>query len=281
MELFQAFCLTIASELPLPQLLRATALKADVHIQYAKVSRQALSNMSFQSPYVSANAENYRLFVPNIAHFWVADGQFIVIEAEPGVDEESLQAFVLGPCFQALLKQRGLVVWSGNAVKIGDKAVSFLAPSGYGKSSLAYLLMQQGYPLLSDDLCAMEPASQRLLPSFPQISLWGTMAAQLGQSTQGLKKIRSSLDKFALPVQAHFHSQALPLERLIILDYHKQEQLQWLSVPAGEQWTEFQCDVEKLYCPRWDYGMNELGLLFRHFFAAIEMRLKTMEAVHV
>jgi hypothetical protein len=56
---------------------------------------------------------------------------------------------------------------------MGDGAVAFAGPSGAGKSTLGAALARLGYPLLSDDVCAVDTSGMwpAVLPSFPTARL--------------------------------------------------------------------------------------------------------------
>ena len=61
-----------------------------------------------------------------------------------------------------------------SAVRVGGKAVLFCGTSGAGKSTIAAALAQRGYPLITDDVCAIaaEGAAPLVYPDGRQLKLW-------------------------------------------------------------------------------------------------------------
>ena len=227
MALYQAFQLTIQSELEFPELYPLSdqhSLVADVVIQYGKVSEIGLESPIKKGLFFQAKQDTFWLHIPNIARFLVTYGSQITIDAIPGVDEDSIRVFLLGSCFGALLMQRGLYLLHGNAIQIGQHAISFTGRSGAGKSTLSGAFYKRGYSILADDVCAIN-AQGNVIPSFPQIKLWADAAAKLTIDTTSLRKIRPNIEKYAVPLGDHFQQQALPLKVIYILNPHNKEEI--------------------------------------------------------
>lgn len=85
------------------------------------------------------------------------DGSRIWVRWSAAVDP-SLRAFNLfGPALGMVLKLRGLTALHASVIDVGGKALAFIGESGAGKSTLAAAFEQEGYPILSDDLCVLLP----------------------------------------------------------------------------------------------------------------------------
>lgn len=227
MHRYYAFELTILSELCLPELLicaKQPPREVDVIITYGEVSSEGIDNPLSQGHSFQANRQMLWLRVPHVARFLVENGRTIIIDPMPGIDEASLRVFLLGSCFGALLMQRGLFLLHGNAIRVGEYAVSFTGQSGAGKSTLSGAFLRRGYSVLADDICAIN-AEGEVLPSFPQIKLWADAAKQLAVQTHSLRKIRSHLEKFALPIGEQFCTKPLPLSTVYVLRPYNQEKL--------------------------------------------------------
>ena len=72
------------------------------------------------------------------------------------VPNEVLFTYLLGQVLSYCLLARGFEPLHGTAIVAGEKAVAFLGDSGAGKSTLAAALLQKGFPLLTDDVLALE-----------------------------------------------------------------------------------------------------------------------------
>jgi hypothetical protein len=120
----------------------------------------------------------------------------------------------------ALLLQRGLLPLHGSALRLGDGAVILAGSTGNGKSTLAAALMEQGFTLIADELCALsiqKNSGPVLLPGFPQILLWADTLKIFNKDISHLTSVRPGIEKYIIPVESHNMQSHLPLERIYIL----------------------------------------------------------------
>ncbi|NRD90381.1 hypothetical protein C8024_14305 [Sphingopyxis sp. BSNA05] len=156
------------------------------------------------------------MHIPDVARFLVRDGNSIVFDPAPGIDEDSVRVFMLGSALGALLFQRGYLVLHGNAVQIGDGCIICVGHSGAGKSTLAAAFMQRGYKLLADDVVPIDNDCLAI-PGFPRIKLWQDAADKLEIDTTPLTRIRPDMEKFNLPITDNFVPEPLPVKHIYIL----------------------------------------------------------------
>lgn len=210
----------LTSTLALPELLPTPADRPpEVSIGLNTVPAQGLPGATALGPFCQVNGQRLWLEVPEVARFLVEDGRRITIDPFPGSDEASIRVFLLGSCLGALLFQRGLLVLHGNAIRVGDACLVCAGDSGVGKSTLAAAFMQRGHEILADDVVAVNSAGQ-VIPGFPRLKLWRDAARQLNIDTEGLSRIRPTLEKFNLPLGKQFCGEPLPLRWLYVLDTH-------------------------------------------------------------
>lgn len=217
---YNTYGLTIKSALALPELsvaLGENEPAADVTVRFASIHAEGLPGGAQLGPFLWATPHALWLQVPQVARFLVQDGREILIDPEPGIDEDSLRVFLLGSAFGALLFQRGHLVLHGNAIRIGDQCMVCVGHSGAGKSTLAAGFMQRGHEILADDVVPVDVAC-RALPGFPRIKLWQDVADKLTIDTTGLRRIRPNTEKFNLPVDAQGAREPLPIRWVYILD---------------------------------------------------------------
>lgn len=224
---YQAFQLTIQSELALPELCELTGPvlpSVDVKISFAPVSPNGLEAPMKKGVTFQTKEGEFWLNIPQVARFLVLGGREIKIDNAYAADEENIRLFLLGSCFGVILMQRGLLVLHGNAIQIGHHAISFTGLSGAGKSTLAGLFFKRGYSILADDVCALNEQGE-VVPSFPQLKLWADAAKQLDIDTTTLRKIRPNIEKYALPLTTNFYAKPLALKLVYILKSHNQDEL--------------------------------------------------------
>lgn len=215
---YSAYNLTIESELSLSELLPAPEdLLPDVLIRYGSINSTGLPEGKQLGPFLWVAHTDFWLQVPNVARFLVSNGSDILIDPEPGIDEDSIRVFLLGSAFGALLFQRGHLVLHGNAIRIGNQCMICVGHSGAGKSTLAAGFMQRGHPILADDVVPVD-AQCNALPGFPRIKLWQDVADKLDINTQELRRIRPNMEKFNLSLATLGSDRPLPIRWIYILN---------------------------------------------------------------
>ncbi|OGT36452.1 MAG: hypothetical protein A3F11_11715 [Gammaproteobacteria bacterium RIFCSPHIGHO2_12_FULL_37_14] len=233
---YQAFQLTISSEMMIPELLEFPEKTSgiDVKIQFGIVAVDGLVAPLNKGVFFQVNETMLWLHVPKIARFLVTQGQHITIDPIADADEDSIRIFLLGSCFGALLMQRSLFVLHGSAIQVGNYSFSIAGPSGVGKSTLSGAFLNRGYSILADDICAVNQTGE-VLPSFPQIKLWADAAKKLKIDTSSLKKIRPSIEKYALPLDSHFQPAPLALKMIYILNSHNKSELNIMNLTGAKK----------------------------------------------
>jgi hypothetical protein len=117
----------------------------------------------------------YLLRFPKLADFAVSvDGLRVTCQSTTGVSEETLRRLYLGHVLPLALSRQRKLVFHGSAVAVDHLAVSFLASSGKGKSTLAASFAISGFPFLTDDGLIVEESHGRIIvrPSHPSLRLW-------------------------------------------------------------------------------------------------------------
>jgi hypothetical protein len=134
-----------------------------------------------------------------------------------------------------LLRQRKLLVLHASSIAVNGMAVAFMAASGQGKSTLAEAFHTHGYPILTDDVLALQvdPAPPLVLPSYPQIKLWPDAAVSMGHVVEDLPFLHIQTEKRSHRLGQGFASQALPLKRIYVLDQGATHGIEPMTAQTG------------------------------------------------
>ncbi len=193
--------LAVSSEIELPGLAAIAAggeHAIDVTIRQQPVP-VALEGAEVTSATWQLDANRFLLRVPGIARFLLSGGREIRFEAEPGADPADIPVFILGTAFGILLHQRQQVVLHASAVQVNGLAVLFCGASGAGKSTIAAALAQRGFPLVTDDVCAISiggSAGPIVHSDGRQLKLWAQAIEHLDLSADRGEPVRAKLKKF-------------------------------------------------------------------------------------
>lgn len=217
---YEAFGLTIRSDIPLPELpVRSEGEEGsfDISITIDQRLKEGFSASFFN---FVVEGRTVTVKIPDVGVFRIRNGEHIAVSPFPNTDEDLIRLYVLGSCFGALLLQRGVYPLHGSAVAIGGKAYAFVGDSGAGKSTLASALMERGCRLLSDDVIAVsleDGEPPQVIPSYPQQKLWRQSLDAFGVSAAPFRPIYGREHKFCVPVADKFDSERMPLAGLFEL----------------------------------------------------------------
>ena len=87
---------------------------------------------------------------------------------------EDMATYFLGPVLGFVLRRRNFTCLHASGVEIQRHAVCFCGDAGYGKSTTAAALALRGFPVLAEDIVALEEycGEFRAVPGYPRVCLW-------------------------------------------------------------------------------------------------------------
>ncbi len=214
---YRAFDLNISSEIEFADLRRGCG-EPDVHVRLGRVPER-LENATVAGVFYQAAPRQLLMHVESVGRFVVTGGNRITVDAAPGADTEMLSLLLAGPAFGALLQQRRVLTLHGSAIRTVDGAVVFAGSSGSGKSTIAAAFHRRGYPVLADEICPVDTnGTLRVLPANPFLMLWADAAQVLGLNEALLRRARSALRKYILPLGDAFAAEPVPLRAVYVLE---------------------------------------------------------------
>ncbi len=259
MPLYSAFGLTLESEVPLPELIESTGEPA-VSIRFGEVPAK-LADPLDEGGFFQARPGAFLLNIPDIARYLVNDGREIVIDPETSRDSVDIRVFLLGSAFGALLQQRQLLTLHASSVQTPDGAVLFSGPSGMGKSTILAGLMQRGYPMLADDVTAVDCSTTEppvAYPAFPRTRLWENSLTHLDYSQGSRLRVRDQLDKYTVPATT-FCGSPQPVRAICCLGMHNGHGVMVEQIADMNRFTEIMgCTYRRRF-------VKALGLRDKHF----------------
>jgi hypothetical protein len=260
---YQAFGLKIYSNLEIPEFVRDTG-EPEVQIRFGSVP-ESLQNPVRTGVCFQAKPGAYLLNRKNVARYLVTEGKDILIEQVPGVNNGKIRLFLLSSVFGALLHQRKLMPLHASAIRVNNGCVLFCGTSGSGKSTIARSLMQRGYPLHTDDISVVTIDKNKTpiaFPGYPQQKLWGDALTKLGDPNQDYRRVRSKLDKFAIPTREQFNDTPLAIKKIYILSPFNQKKVCLSPLKGVEKFNHLNFQT---YRPKLALSM---GMTATHFKTA-------------
>ncbi|WP_204104535.1 MULTISPECIES: hypothetical protein [Spirulina sp. CCY15215] len=138
---------------------------------------------------------------------------------------EDTATYLLGPVLAFVLRLQGVLCLHASAIALQDSAIAFIGAAGAGKSTTAAAFAQRGYPVLSDDVVALDWQENTpfVRPAYPRLRLWPESVDFLYGSRDRLPSIvptNPTWDKRYLDLMQEkyaFQSSPLPLSCLYLL----------------------------------------------------------------
>jgi hypothetical protein len=132
------------------------------------------------------------------------------------------EIYLLGITLSCWLELRDMATLHASAVEVDGRGVAFLSTGGGGKSTSAVAMMHAGFPLLTDDILAIEPSGDEFLghPGYPQMRMWPDQAEHFLGRYEDLDLVHPVLSKRRVPVGndgiGSFCGVSCPLETLYL-----------------------------------------------------------------
>lgn len=212
---YEAYGLTISSEIPLPELLPINVEDGKTDIVIEKADLHTLwSEHSVPDDDFVIKKDWIMFHVSKTAIFLIQSGNRIEFSPIDAAQEDEIRLYLLGTCMGAILMQRKILPIHGSAVAIDGKAYAIVGDSGAGKSTLASAFLKRGYKLMSDDVIPVTLNHENIpivTPSYPQQKLWLESLNHFEMDSNNYQPLIVREDKFAVPVQSQFFSEPLPL----------------------------------------------------------------------
>jgi len=234
--------LRIEANLPVPGLpVHSESGRIDVRIRLKEEAKPApvfstpSGHFIYTSPNSGANDEcNLRVgmlaggdyfgfFYSDGARFAVGrQGREIWADWPENYTLEDACTYLIGPVIAFVLRLRGVVCLHASAIAAGGRAIALMGAPGAGKSTTAAAFARLGYPVLADDVAALDDQSGGFLiqPGYPRVNLWPNSVRALFGAEDALPRITPTWGKRYLPLDQNgyrFQSQPLPLGGIYLL----------------------------------------------------------------
>jgi hypothetical protein len=130
--------------------------------------------------------------------------------------------YLLGPVMGFVLRLHGTTCLHASAVAIDERAVALVGLPGAGKSTTAAAFAERGWPVLSDDIVALQDGGNEFLvqPGYPRICLWPDAAGPVCGPSEDLPRLTPNWEKRYLDLNSagrRFQRTPLPLAAIYIL----------------------------------------------------------------
>ena len=232
-QYYKSCGINISSEIPLPEFIPTDYTQADLHIRLGQVPDKPIGQLIETGPGYIASSYEYIFRLPNVAAYYIVDGQEIRIEPAKNADNESIRLFLLNQALPQALFQRNMVPLKASGIIHNNQVILLAGQSGAGKSTLLAAMRQRGYEVFSDDLCVLrlnESGETEVLAGYATMKLWTDTFKMLRLPVpDDNMRVRPNLPKYNIFIQDEFVPEPHKTARIFLLNttlgksvYHNQ-----------------------------------------------------------
>ncbi len=227
-----------------------------IHLKWGKVPENLINPPLEEKPFSTFNDKEFLYRIPDVANYYIHNGEEIIIERVSSNETEVL-LFFYSNALAAVLFQRNLIPFHASGVKINDhQVILFPAPSRTGKSTTAVFLEKKGYPVFSDDTVLLEVKDGKCFatPSYPIMRLWeNSIKASEQYDTKDGYELRPGMSKFGITLGDKFSHQKMEVAALVFLNNQSEE----LKIEALKTKDVFLHLGNNVYRKQWVIGMKK------------------------
>ena len=198
--------------------------------------------------------EGYHFAYPDAEFLVSGNGRHIVAHTPESSSVEDTCTYLVGPVVGFAMRLHGIVSLHASVVAIDGKAVALCGAPGAGKSSSAAGLARLGYPVIAEDVGALQetPGGFNVQPGYPRVNLWPDSARSFAVEGEPLPAITPNWGKKYLPLTDAFYPFAAPLSAIYILEPRSTEvaatfrplgPMEALIALAGNTYTNYVLDA--------------------------------------
>ena len=131
--------------------------------------------------------------IEGIAVYLIEEGKRITWKRwNNKVENRDVRTFLLTSAVAAIVAQRGNLLINGTCLTREGKSILLIGMPTTGKSTLAYSLFQNGWQLVSSEICLLDE-NNIVYPGLQQIKLWFNSMKALKIERKGVIKVRRNL----------------------------------------------------------------------------------------
>jgi len=205
----------------------------------------------------------------HIADFGIsADGREIIVHAGDGEADAEVANLIEGPILARATRLAGRPCLHATALALDGRAIALMGPSGVGKSSLAWALIEQGCGLVSDDMVGITHGAEGPMahPGRTCLRMWPDSVRRLGVG-EGLAAVlfptTTELAKIGVRDPGRGDRPPLPLHAVYRLSPRRADLRRAVieDLPPGERLAELAANLHGMIAPGRTQRQSELALL--------------------
>lgn len=193
-------------------------LLKDVKLRRVKKPR-TVEQPLYRNEYWQINQSEFAMYIEGVGRFYACNGREVDYSPEEEATPESVELYLNGSVYGAILHQRNILPLHGSSFIWNDQGIMLCGESGAGKSSLTAAFCLNDAEFLTDDVTPLEihEGMPQIIPLSDKIKLWDDSLQQLQQDPECLNTIYPGQLKYYFPMMNGMQNK-YPLHRVYIID---------------------------------------------------------------
>ena len=216
---------------------------------------RAVVSPDYADDFWQMNQREFAMQVEGVGRYYARDGREVEYAPVKGASRETLELYLNGSVYGAILHQRKILPLHGSSFVLDGKGILVCGEAGAGKSSVTASFVFNGAGFLTDDVTPMviREGVPMIMALSDRIKLWDDTLKQLGLKNKGLKKIAPDNEKYYYPV-SKVGSEYFPLNMVFIISAGHEAGVLMREVTGADKFVALRNEIY-----RWEYleGMKE------------------------
>jgi hypothetical protein len=210
---------------------------------------RVVKNPVYADAFWQISQTEFGMQVAKVGSFYACNGNYVEYAPEEGATLASIELFLNGSVYGAILHQRNVMPLHGSSFVWQGRGIMLCGESGSGKSSLTAAFCLAGAEFLTDDVTPIVFADGKpaVVPLSDRIKLWDDALQQLSHAKDYLTPIRPGEEKYYFPMQKEMQEN-YPLHAVLILERTEADTFRTTNLEGVESFTALRNEVY-----RWEY----------------------------
>ncbi len=218
----------------------------DIRIDIAKLKREVKSP-TFSDEFYNLNQDEFSMDVQDVAWFYVSGGNFISLVPYPGAERTSIELYLNGSAYGAVLHQRRILPLHGSCFRYGGSGVMICGDAGAGKSSLTASFCLNGAEFLTDDVTPLlfKDGHTYIWALSDRMKLWRDTLEQLNKDEEELQRIHPEMEKFYYPMD-NAAGDTFRLDQIYILKIQDTDTVEFEELSGSSKFIALRNEIYRI-----------------------------------
>lgn len=218
----------------------------DARIEIA-AEKRVIALPVYDDQFCRVSQNEFSMDVEGVGWFYVCGGNLISIVPYPDADKTTIELYLNGSAYGAILHQRKILPMHGSCFRYKGTGVMICGDTGAGKSSLTASFCLNGAEFLTDDVTPLlfKKGKPYIWAMSDRIKLWSDTLKQLEQDEDGLHRIYPETEKYYYPMNGAA-GDTFKLDQVYIIEIKETEMVEFDELSGSSKFAAMRNEIYRL-----------------------------------